>query len=104
MDSLEMRLDTMANKLASTQYTRSMLLAGLAQLFPSGTGRAPEDHEPRAWLNLVVIDLPTGQVAFNYHDTHAHLFAGLPAYVKPIESVSGNVLYERVLRLEPMGP
>ena len=59
-DSLEHRLMALQGRLEATQRTRSMLLAGLAGLFPSGTSRAPEHHEPKDWLNLVVIDLPTG--------------------------------------------
>jgi hypothetical protein len=44
-------------------------------------------HEPdpdptwdEAWKNVVLIDLPSGQVSWHYHDSERPLFASLPPY------------------------
>lgn len=32
------------------------------------------------WHSCCYVDLPTGQVSWHYHDSHAWMFADLPAY------------------------
>ena len=32
------------------------------------------------WHGCVYVDLPTGQVSWHFHDSHAELFDGLPEY------------------------
>lgn len=64
--------------------------AGLGKHDPSDTSWDPE------WLNIVFIDLPTGQVSWHFHDRELPLFEGLPAYEKPWDGHSTPEKYERV--------
>jgi hypothetical protein len=51
-----------------------------------------------AWRTLVMIDLPTGQASWHAHDSHAHVFDGLPVYVKAWDGHTTPAKYERVDR------
>jgi len=59
-------------------HQRSALVAWLAHVFPSATTAEPDDALG-GWRGRVVIDLPTGQASWIYHDSDAGLFADLPA-------------------------
>jgi len=48
------------------------------RIFPSATAPEPDDALG-GWRGRVVIDLPTGQASWIYHDSDAGLFADLPA-------------------------
>lgn len=48
------------------------------------------------WHGCVYIDLPNGQVSWHYHDSHAHLFAHLPAYEGAWDGHTTEQKYERV--------
>ena len=56
---------------------RNRVVAALAKLFPSGIERTAIEGWSEDWHSCVYIDLPTGQVSWHYHDSHAFLFAGL---------------------------
>lgn len=62
---------------------RNVLVAALARLYPSGTRKTNIEGWSEDWHGCVYIDLPAGQVSYHYHDSQAHLFAGLPPYEKP---------------------
>lgn len=47
------------------------------------------------WHNCVYIDLPTGQVSWHYHDSHAWMFEGLPAYEGEWDGHTTEEKYER---------
>ncbi len=47
--------------------------------------------------NLVVLDLPSGQVAWPFEESEAHLFEQLPVYEKPIEEMDAIEKYRRVM-------
>lgn len=59
---------------------RNYLAAALARLYPSGLRRTNIPGWNPEWRGCCMIDLPTGQISYHYHDSHAHLFAGLPTY------------------------
>ncbi|KQR22878.1 hypothetical protein [Deinococcus sp. Leaf326] len=61
-------------------YTeRSQLIAALAVIYPSSI----EDHEgdgywDENWRNVIIIDLPTGQVSWHIAKDDLHLFEHVP--------------------------
>jgi hypothetical protein len=61
-------------------YERNQVVAALAKCFPSGVTRTAIKGWSEDWHGCVYIDLPTGQASWHFHDSHAHLFAGLPPY------------------------
>ena len=79
---------------------RNHLAAALATLFPSGTRRTAIPGWSDDWHGCVYIDLPTGQISYHYHDSHALLFAGLPAYDKPYDGHDKDAVHVRLARLQ----
>jgi hypothetical protein len=75
---------------------RNRLVAALASVFPSGTGRTAIEGWSEDWHGCVYVDLPTGQASWHFHDSHAHLFAHLPAYDKPWDGHTTEEKYERL--------
>lgn len=55
---------------------RMALSAGMK----AGVAKTAIEGWSEDWHSCVYIDLPTGQVSWHYHDSHAGMFAGLPAY------------------------
>jgi len=47
--------------------------------------------------NTVVVELASGQVAWDFDESEAHLFEGLPAYSKVIENIEITEKYRRVM-------
>jgi hypothetical protein len=64
------------------------LRAGLART-------AIEGWKPE-WHGCVYVELPTGQVSWHFHDDHAHLFDGLPAYTPGWDGHETPEKYRRV--------
>ena len=92
---------------------RNRLVAVLAKLFPSGIKKTNIEGWSPDWHGCVYIDLPCGQVSWHYHDSHAFLFDGLPAYegewdgttteekYKLLETFTGDIaLKARIAELE----
>jgi hypothetical protein len=50
--------------------------------------------------NTVVLDLPSGQVSWQFEESEAHLFEALPAYTKPVEEIELVEMYTRVMNAE----
>lgn len=78
---------------------RNRLVALLASLYPSGIARTEILGWDPEWHGCVYIDLPTGQVSWHYHDSHAELFAHLPPYTKPWDGHDTAEKYARVMAL-----
>jgi hypothetical protein len=79
---------------------RSYLVAALARIFPSGTRPTNIEGWDPEWHGCVLIDLPTGQISYHYHDREAALFAGLPPYTKPWDGHDKDEVHRRLLALE----
>lgn len=47
--------------------------------------------------NAVIIDLPNGQVSWEFNESEAHLFSGLPTYPNSIEEITIEEKYSRVM-------
>lgn len=78
---------------------RNRVVAALARCFPSGVGRTAIEGWSDDWHGCVYIDLPTGQVSWHFHDSHAHLFAGFPPYTGQWDGHTTEEKYERVAAL-----
>lgn len=79
---------------------RNHLVAALARLFPSGTKYTNiEDWNPE-WHGCVYIDLPSGQISYHFHDSHTHLFAGLPPYQGEYDGHSKDDVHRRLAALK----
>ena len=75
---------------------RNQVVALLARLFPSGIRQTAIEGWDEEWHGCVYIDLPTGQVSWHYHDSHAHLFADLPPYFEEYDGHTTEAKYKRV--------
>lgn len=78
---------------------RNHLVAALAHIFPSGIGRTAIEGWHSEWHGCAYIDLPTGQISYHYHDSHAHLFADLPAYTKEWDGHGKDEVHARLAAL-----
>lgn len=95
------KLAEMEARKDAAYYERNQVVAALAKCFPSGTARTAIEGWSEDWHGCVYIDLPTGQVSWHYHDTHDHLFAGLPAYTGEWDGHSTDAKYSRLSALIP---
>lgn len=78
---------------------RNRVVAALARAFPSGVKRTAIPGWSDDWHGCVYIDLPTGQASWHYHDSHAHLFDGLPPYPGEWDGHSTEEKYRRLAAL-----
>jgi len=78
---------------------RNHLVAALARLFPSGVRATNIEGWSPDWHGCVYIDLPSGQISYHYHDSQAHLFAGLPPYDKPWDGHDKKNVHARLAAL-----
>lgn len=86
--------------MSDAAYTeRNRLVAFLARKFPSGLRKTEIEGWDPEWHGCVFIDTPEGQMSWHYHDSDAHLFAGLPPYEKPWDGHTTPEKYERLARL-----
>jgi len=79
---------------------RNRVVAALAKLFPSGIAKTAIEGWSEDWHSCVYIDLPTGQVSWHYHDSHAFLFAGLQPYRGKWDGHSTEEKYDRLAQLQ----
>lgn len=99
---VERELSEMRKQKDDAYLERNRVVAALASCYPSGIAKTAIPGWSKDWHGCVYIDLPTGQVSWHYHDSHAHLFAGLPPYDKPWD---GHTTEEKYRRLEALsGP
>lgn len=59
---------------------RNHLVAALSKLYPSGLRITHIPGWSEDWHQCCVIDLPSGQISYHFHDSHAPLFAHLQPY------------------------
>ena len=75
---------------------RNVLVAYIARLFPSGIRRTNIEGWSADWHGCVYVDLPTGQISYHYHDSHAYLFSGLSAYTKEWDGHDKETVENRI--------
>lgn len=68
----------------------------LAMGFSAGTARTAIEGWSEDWHGCVYVDLPSGQVSWHYHDSHAHLFEDLPGYIGKWDGHDTPEKYRRV--------
>jgi len=90
---------TAASEKDAAYLERNRMVALLAGIYPSGIARTNIPGWLPEWHGCVYIDLPTGQASWHYHDSHAHLFAHLPAYTKAWDGHTTDLKYMRVAAL-----
>lgn len=78
---------------------RNQVVAALAKAFPSGVARTAIEGWSEDWHGCVYLDLPTGQASWHFHDSHAYLFAGLPAYAGEWDGHDTPEKYRRLAAL-----
>jgi hypothetical protein len=78
---------------------RNYLVATLARLFPSGIRPTNIEGWDPEWHGCVLIDLPTGQISYHYHDREAHLFEDLPPYTKEWDGHDKETVHSRLVGL-----
>lgn len=81
---------------------RNKLVCVLSKLFPAWLGRHEETDTNwgKEWLNIVYIQLPTGQVSWHIHEDLLPLFAHLELDLsKKWDSHTTDEKYERLLNL-----
>lgn len=78
---------------------RNRLVAFLARQFPSGIAKTAIEGWADDWHGCVYIDTPTGQMSWHYHDSHAHLFAGLSPYQGRWDGHTTEQKYQRLAAL-----
>lgn len=97
-------LEDMRARKDAAYEERNRVVAALAKVFPSGVARTAIEGWSEDWHGCVYIDLPTGQASWHFHDSQAHLFAGLPPYTKPWDGHSTEEKYRRVAALAASPP
>jgi len=78
---------------------RNYLVATLARMFPSGVRNTDIPGWSDDWHGCCFIDLPSGQISYHFHDSHRHLFDGLPAYETPWDDHDKETVHARLLAL-----
>lgn len=75
---------------------RSRLIVVLTKIYPSGTRDTDMEGWSNKWHGCVYVDLPTGQVSWHYHTSHAYLFEHLPPYTTPYDGHTTDEKYRRL--------
>jgi hypothetical protein len=69
-------------------------------MFPSGPCRTNiPDWDPQ-WHGCILIDLPTGQISYHYHDREATCSASLPSYDGVWDGHSKEDVHKRLADLK----
>jgi len=108
MESLENENVRLRRNTESTYFERDAcvgLIARLARIqgFRVGKGKfevaetASDGSTGIQVQNRVVVDLPSGQVSWEYFDAEAHLFAELPEYGQPLLIQTVGEAYTKVM-------
>jgi len=100
LERVRAELAAMRQRKDGAYLERNRVVAALASCFPSGIAQTAIEGWDEEWHGCVYIDLPTGQAAWHYHDSHAYLFAHLPPYTKPWDGHTTEEKYERVALLQ----
>lgn len=80
---------------------RNKVVTALSKLFPSCMGKHEESDTTwhKEWMNIVYIQLPTGQVSWHLHDSDVPYFAHLEFSNMKWDGHSTEEKYERLLSL-----
>lgn len=92
------RASLLTNKAYTERNKLAVLLAHTAFLRGWKAGRAVDPEEPSYWQNVVIIDLPTGQVSWHVGqaDVESTRFRTLPKYDGKYDGHSTDTKWARV--------
>lgn len=81
---------------------RNKLVCALSKLFPASIGKHEESDTTwhKEWMNIIYIQLPTGQVSWHIHEDLLPLFAHLENKNVKWDGHSTEEKYERLLNLQ----
>lgn len=100
-DSLQHQLLAMTAQKDGAYLERNRCVALIARMalatgWRAGVARTAIEGWSADWHGCVYVDLPTGQCSWHFHDSQAHLFAGLPAYTGAWDGHDTPEKYRRV--------
>lgn len=100
-DALRAEVERLTSAKDGAYEERNRCVALIARMavamgYRAGIAKTAIEGWSEDWHGCVYIDLPTGQVSWHYHDTHAHLFEGLPQYAAPWDGHDTPKKYRRV--------
>lgn len=105
LESLRTYLDALRAQKDQAYAERNKCVAFIARMalavgWPAWLGRHPDTDEAweRDWLNIVFIELPTGQVSWHIHDSEMPLFDFLPSGGPPWDGHTTEDKYSRMRR------
>lgn len=78
---------------------RNHLVAALSKLYPSGLRITNIPGWSADWHGCCMIDLPTGQISYHFHDSQAHLFAHLKPYAGEWDGHDKDTVHARLAAL-----
>jgi hypothetical protein len=84
----------------SAYFERNNLVAALARVYPSGIRRTSIEGWDDDWHGCCFIDLPSGQISYHYHNSHAHLFEGLSPYETPWDGHDKDTVHARLAAID----
>jgi len=93
------------DKLNSVYRERNHLVALISKLYPASIeGHEDDPFNPwdPEWRNVIMIDLPTGQVSWHVHDSDMDMFKHLPKFQgRKWDGYSTEEKYRRVDAMLP---
>lgn len=101
MSALKERIDQLTEQKDGAYLERNQCVALLASMaiclgFAAGRTRTAIEGWDPEWHGCIYILLPTGQVSWHYHDSHAELFAHLPEIKVDFDGHTTAEKYRRV--------
>jgi hypothetical protein len=84
----------------SAYFERNNLVAALARVYPSGIRRTIIEGWDDDWHGCCFIDLPSGQISYHYHDSHAHLFEKFSPYETPWDGHDKDTVHARLAAID----
>jgi hypothetical protein len=99
--SLNMALQAMTLRKDDAYLERNRCVALIARMalamgLNAGLARTAIEGWSDDWHGCVYVELPTGQTSWHFHDSQAHLFAGLPPYIGSWDGHDTPEKYRRV--------
>lgn len=112
VDSLRAEIATLKSQKNGAYSERNKVVAAYARLCrAAGTRVTVAKHQPGPdsaeiwesdWSTVVLIELPTGQVSWHFHDSEVHLLDGLPRGANDWDGHSTAEKYTRLGNARPV--
>lgn len=104
-DALAKRVGEMEQRKDEAYLERNRCVAGMAAMalklgYRTGIAKTAIEGWSEDWHGCVYIDLPTGQVSWHFHDSHAGMFSFLPPYPGKWDGHGTEEKYQRVALLQ----